>query len=109
MRVGPAATSARSREVLMFRCYYHPTDRYGFPVPMPSGDLPSVDVAAGDREEAAAKAFRAVRAPITETQRLDGVKPPKPPRAPRQRKPKAADLAALGLVPASSLLRKDHP
>jgi len=104
--VGPHATG-RSRTLIMFRCFYHPTDRYGCPVPMPSGDLPSTDVAASDREEAAAKAFRAVRAPIVETQRLDGVSPPKPPRKPRQRKPKAIDLAALGLRPASSLLSKE--
>lgn len=88
----------------MFRCFYHPTDRFGNPVPMPSGDLPSVDVAAGDREEAASKAFRAVKAPITDTQRLDGIPVPKPPRKPRQRKP---DLAALGIVTAASLLGKD--
>jgi hypothetical protein len=103
--VGPHATG-RTREQLMFRCFYHPTDRYGNPVPMPSGDLPSVDVCASDREEAASKAFRAVKAPITETQRLDGVKPPKVPRAQRRRKPQPVDLAALGLRPASSLLPK---
>jgi hypothetical protein len=102
--VGPHATS-RSREVLMFRCYYHPTDRYGCPVPMPSGDLPSTDVAASDREEAAAKAFRAVRAPIVETQRLDGIEPPKVPR--KRRTPKPKSLAELGLVSASSLLSKE--
>lgn len=101
--VGLLATG-RTREQLMFRCFYHPTDRYGNPVPMPSGDLPSVDVAAGDREEAASKAFRAVKAPITDTQRLDGVKPPSAPRKPRQRKP---NLAALGLVTAASLLPKE--
>lgn len=104
--VGPHATG-RGREVLMFRCFYHPTDRFGCPVPMPSGDLPSTDVSACDREEAAAKAFRAVRAPIVETQRLDGVAPPKAPRKPRQRKVTAVDLAALGLKPAASLLGKD--
>jgi hypothetical protein len=100
--VGPHATG-RSRELLMFRCFYHPTDRYGNPVPMPSGDLPSVDVAAGDREEAASKAFRAVKMPITETQRLDGVPAPKPPRKTRQTKPKLAAIA--GLVTAASLLK----
>lgn len=101
--VGLSATGC-GRELLMFRCFYHPTDRFGSPVPMPSGDLPSIDVAAGDIAEAESKAFRAVRAPITETQRLDGIKPPKPPRARRQSKPK---LAALGLVTAASLLAKE--
>lgn len=91
----------------MFRCFYHPTDRYGNPVPMPSGDLPSIDVAASSRDEAESKAFSAVRMPITETQRLDGVPAPKPPRKRREAKPKAADLAALGLRPASSLLPKE--
>jgi hypothetical protein len=104
--VGPHATG-RGRELLMFRCYYHPADRYGNPVPMPSGDLPSVDVAASDREEAASKAHRAVKAPIVETQRLDGVPVPKTPRKPRQRKVTAVDLAALGLKPAASLLPKE--
>jgi len=104
--VGPHATG-RTREQLMFRCYYHPADRYGNPVPMPSGNLPSIEVAAGDREEAASKAFRQIRAPIVETERLDGVPVPKAPRKPRQSKPKAVDLAALGLRPASSLLPKE--
>jgi hypothetical protein len=89
----------------MFRCFYHPTDRFGFPVPMPAGDLPSTDVAASDREEAAAKAFRAVRAPIVETQRLDGVAPPKTPR--KRRAPKPKSPAELGLVTAASLLPKE--
>lgn len=106
MKAGLIATG-RTREQLMFRCVYHPADKYGNPVPMPSGDLPSIDVAASTREEAASKAFRSVRAPIVETQRLDGIPVPKPPRAPRQRKPKPADLAALGLRPAASLLAKD--
>lgn len=104
--VGPHATG-RGRELLMFRCFYHPTDRFGNPVPMPSGDLPSIDVAAADREEAASRAHRAVKAPITETQRMDGVPVPKTPRARRQRKPTAVDLAALGLRPAASLVPKE--
>lgn len=106
MPIGPHATG-RTREQLMFRCFYHPTDRFGNPVPMPSGDLPSVDVAAGDREEAASKAHRAVKAPIVETQRMDGVPVPKTPRTARQRKPKPAELAALGVRPASTLLAKE--
>jgi hypothetical protein len=104
--VGPHATG-RGRELLMFRCFYHPTDRYGSPVPMPSGDLPSIDVAASSRDEAESKAFSAVRMPITETQRLDGIPVPKAPRKPRQRKVTAVDLAALGLKPAASLLPKE--
>ncbi len=102
--VGPHATGRR-REVLMFRCFYHPVDRFGSPVPMPSGDLPSIDVAACDREEAISKAHRAVKHPITETQRLDGVKPPVTPRARRKPKPR---LEALGLVTAASLLPKSN-
>lgn len=101
--VGPHATG-RGRELMVFRCFYHPVDRFGGPVPMPSGCLPSVDVAAVDREEAVSKAFAAVKHPITETQRLDGVPVPKAPRKPRQRRPK---LESLGLVPAASLLGKE--
>lgn len=103
--VGPHATG-RGCEQIMFRCFYHPTDRFGCPVPMSSGNLPSVDVCASDRDEAAAKAYRAVRAPITDTQRLDDVKPPKAPRKPRQRKP---TLESLGLKTAASLLTKERP
>lgn len=88
----------------MFRCFYHPTDKYGSPVPMPSGNLPSVDIAAADRDEAASVAFARVRAPITETERLDGVPVPRVPRKRRAPKPK---LASLGLVTAASLLTKD--
>lgn len=92
------------RPEMMFRCFYHPADRYGNPVPMPSGDLPSIDVAAENREVAASNAFRAIKAPIVETQRLDGVPVPKAPRKTRQRRPK---LEALGLVSAASLLPKE--
>lgn len=103
--VGPHATG-RGRELLMFRCVYHPADKFGNPVPMPSGNLPSIDVAASTRDEAESKAFRAVRAPIVETQRLDGEKPPKAPRKSRQRKVRIADFAALGIVSAASLLKE---
>lgn len=92
------------RELRMFRCFYHPADKYGNPVPMASGVLPSVDVPAASRDEAASKAFAQVRAPITETQRMDDMPLPKAPRAKRQVKPK---LAALGLVTAASLLTKE--
>ncbi len=95
---------AKSREQQMFRCFYHPADRYGNPVPMPSGNLPSVDIPAVDRDEAKSIAFAQVRAPITETERLDGVPVPKAPRKRPKPKPK---LAALGLVTAASLLAKD--
>ncbi len=94
----------KTRPQLMFRCFYHPADRYGNPVPMPSGDLPSVDVAASSRDEAASLAFARVRAPITETQRLDDVPLPKAPRKRRAPKPQ---LQALGLVTAASLLTKE--
>ena len=95
---------AKPRPKQMFRCFYHPADRYGNPVPMPSGNLPSVDVAAMSRDEAASMAHRAVKAPITETQRLDDVPVPQTPRARRAPKPK---LEGLGLVTAASLLTKD--
>ncbi len=85
----------------MFRCFYHPADKFGNPVPMASGVLPSVDVPAVSRDEAASKAFAQVRAPITETQRLDDVPLPRATRAKRQAKPR---LASLGLVTAASLL-----
>lgn len=89
----------------MFRCYYHPADRYGNPVPMASGNLPSVDLPAVDRDEAKSLAYARVKAPITETERLDGVPVP---RAPRKRSPPKPKLADLGLVSAASLLRKDQ-
>lgn len=95
---------AKPREKQMFRCFYHPTDRFGNPVPMASGNLPSVDVPAKDRDEAASIAYAKVRAPITETERLDGVPVPRAPRKPRQVKPK---LESLGLVTGASLLTKE--
>lgn len=104
MIAGLTATG-RGRELLMFECFYHPADKFGNPVPMPSGQLPSVFVAAVDRDEAASKAFRMVHAPITETHRLLDVPVPKPPRKKRQPKPK---LEALGLVTAASLLAKSN-
>jgi hypothetical protein len=91
------------RELRVFRCYYHPADKYGNPVPMPSGNLPSVDIEAVDRDKAKSIAFATVRAPITETERLDDVTPAKQARKPRQVKPKLADLR---LVTAASLLKE---
>lgn len=105
MRARGLTLMAKRREQQMFRCFYHPADRYGSPVPMPSGNLPSVDIAAVDRDEAASLAFKQLRAPITETERLDGVPVPKAPRKRALPKPKLADL---GLVSAASLLRKDQ-
>ena len=88
----------------MFRCFYHPADRYGNPVPMSSGNLPSVDVPARDRDEAASLAYAKVRAPITETERLDDIPVPRTPRKRRQVKPK---LESHGLLSAASLLTKE--
>lgn len=91
-------------ELRMFECRYHPASRSGVPIPNETGNLPSVQIAARSQAEAEKRAFARVGHAIVETLRLDDIKPPKAPRKPRQHKP---NLAALGLVTAASLLKKD--
>jgi len=84
-----------------FVCYYHPHSRAGVPVPMESGELPSVVVDAPDAATAAKQAAKQVGHPVTETVRIgEDVKPAPKPRKRRQAKP---DFAALGIVTADKL------
>lgn len=88
----------------LYRCYYHPVDRYGAPVPNPSGSLPSVDIEARSQAEAERLAFAKVKAPIAETERLqDEIVVAKPKRKRAASRPK---LESLGLTTAAALLER---
>lgn len=97
-------TRGQQIEQHLFECRYHPSSLAGVPIPNETGNLPSVQIAARTQAEAEKRAHLQVGHAIVETLRLDGLTPPKPPRKPRQRKPV---LAALGLVTAASLLKKE--
>lgn len=96
-------------EMYVYEVQCHPVSKAGIPVPNETGRSIRTEriAAASQRIAEQIAAERNKGWIVVETIRLDGVKPPKSPRKPHQRKPKAADLAALGLRPASTLLGKD--
>lgn len=93
-------------ELRMYEVRCHPCSKAGVPVPNETGNsIRTERIAAASQAIAEQMAASRNRGWIVvETLRLDGVPVPKVPRKPRQRK---TNLAALGLVTAASLQRKD--